>query len=180
MSDEVILNDWNPSEVTLRKWAFDESIFLSDQDEDLVLGRKEYLPVLITLADDPSCPKRDYILSCLDFYLMFLVLRGNEDHLSVVAEGAALAATRQHEGIKKWAELQRQRLQYRAGIGAVDREKALKMGQDLLNGIARSAEISVVGESAETWEVQLSVPPEHRHKERLSINKTSGTFVFSR
>jgi hypothetical protein len=46
MSDEVILNDWNPSEETLLRWAFDENLLLSDQDEDLILHREEYLPLL--------------------------------------------------------------------------------------------------------------------------------------
>jgi hypothetical protein len=50
MDDVTILNDWNPSEETLRRWAFDTTPLLSDQDEDLVLHRREYLPVLIPLG----------------------------------------------------------------------------------------------------------------------------------
>jgi hypothetical protein len=178
--EDTILNDWNPSESTLRRWAFDENLFLSEQDEDLVLHRREYLPILIPLADDPSCPKASYILACLDFYLMFLVLRGNDKHLDEVREGAALAELARHESLHRWAALQRRRLQYRAGIGPVNREQALVMGEELLNGICRLAQISVIEESASSWTVQLSVPPIHRHKEKLVIDKATGRFVFSR
>ena len=54
------------------------------------------------------------------------------------------------------------------------------MGQDLLNGISRHADISISTESPDAWTVELSVPPFHLHKERLVINKESGGFVFTR
>jgi hypothetical protein len=180
MVGDVILNEWNPSEETLRRWALDEHLYLSEQDEDLALGRPEYLPLLIELADDPSCPKAEYILSSLDFYLMFLVLRGNESHVAVVSDAARLAAARKTQEVIQWGHLQERRLRYREGIGPVSKDLALLMGQELLNGICRQASISIVGESESTWEVELSVPPSHRHKERLSVSKASGRFRFSR
>ena len=180
MSEEIVLNDWNPSEETLRRWAFDNNIFLADQDEDLLLGHRDYFSTLIPLADDPTCPKSDYILSCLDFHLMFIVLRGNETHLTELPEAIRLADASTQAKLHEWASLLRRRLAYRQGIGPVDREKALEMGRELLNGICRQSEISIVSESADTWTVQLSVPPLHRHKEFLRINKQSGNFVFSR
>lgn len=180
MIDETILDDWNPTEATLRRWAFDESLLLSDQDEDLVLHRAEYLPLLVELAGDPTCPKAQYILSSLDFYLMFLVLRGSESHLVTVAEGAELALRSSNANVREWGKLQERRLQYRKGIGVVTKEQALLLGQELLNGICRQSDISLVGESLNTWEVELSVPPFHRHKERLSINKCTGKFSFTR
>ena len=180
MDDETILDDWNPSEETLRKWAFDENILLASQDEDLVLHRREYFPVLIPLADDPSCPKADYILSCLDYYLMFLVLRGSEARLAEVREAAELASRSKQDKLQEWARLQERRLLYRQGRGPVSREQALTMTHELLIGICRRAEISLVSEEGDSWEVQLSVPPLHLHVERLSIDKRSGRFSFSR
>jgi hypothetical protein len=50
----------------------DESLLLSEQDEDLVIGRRDLLPPLMPLAGDPACPKADYILSSFDFYMMFV------------------------------------------------------------------------------------------------------------
>lgn len=180
MSDEVILNDWNPSEETLLRWAFDENLLLSDQDEDLILHREEYLPLLISIAGESTCPKAGYILSCLDFYLMFLILRGTDAHLAVVKEGARLAAEGRTQEVVEWGRLQERRLKYRKGIGPVSKSEALLMGQELLNGISRQALISVVHETDEKWEVELSVQPFHRHKERLSISKGSGCFKYSR
>lgn len=179
MGDEVVLNDWNPSEETLRRWAFDENLFLSDQDEDLVLGHEDFLPVLIELASDPACPKASYILSCLDFYLVFLVLRGTEAHLSIVRAGARLAAIRMTPELVEWASLQERRLKYREGVGPISKERALLMGQELLNGICRAASISIVDETASNWEVELSVQLFHRHKERLSISKALGRFKYA-
>lgn len=180
MTSDVVLNDWNPSEETLRRWAFDENLYLSDQDEDLVLGQEQYLPLLIELADDPSCPKAGYILSCLDFYLMFLVLRGNESHAAVVKDGARMAASAKTQELVSWGQLQERRLKYQEGIGPVSKDDALLMGQELLNGICRQASISVVSETESAWEVELSVPSFHRHKERLLISKASGRFKFFR
>jgi hypothetical protein len=180
MSDETILDDWNPSDATLRRWAFDEGLLLSDQDEDLVLHREEYLPLLIELAGDPTCPKAQYILSCLDFYLMFLVLRGSESHLVTVAKGSELALHSNSANVQEWGRLQERRLQYRRGIGEVTKEQALLLAEELLNGMCRQSDISLLEERADTWEVELSVPPMHQHKERLSINKRSGKFSFTR
>lgn len=180
MNTETILNDWNPSEETLRRWAYDENILLADQDEDIVLGHRDYLPVLIPLADDPACPKADYILSSLDFYLMFVVLRGKESQLKEVSEAIRLAQAAEQTELHDWATLQERRLAYRQGAGPVSRERALTMGQDLLNGICRQGEISIVSENRNSWIVQLSLAPFHHHREYLNINKASGCFVFKR
>jgi hypothetical protein len=180
MDEETILNECNPTEGTLRRWAFDTSLSLVDVDEDLILQQKEYLPVLIPLVDDPACPKAEYILSCLDHYLMFLVLRGPEPRLAEVREAAVLANRAERADLRAWASLQERRLRYRAGIGPISRDQALTMGQELLNGICRKCRIRIVAETAELWEVELSVPPFHDHREWLSINKMTGRFVFSR
>lgn len=108
MAEEIILNDRNPSEETLRRWAFDGNILISDQDEDLVLGRRDYFSVLIPLADDPTCPKADYILSSLDFHLMFIVLRGNELQLVELSEAIQLAQAAKQSKLHDWAALQMQ------------------------------------------------------------------------
>ena len=179
MDDVKSLEDWNPSEETLRRWAFDTTLLLSDQDEDLVLHRREYLPVLIPLADDPASPKADYILECIDFYLMFLVLRGTEDDLTPVWEAAELARCAMQQSCTPGLSC-RSVVFVIGKVSAPQVENSVTMNKELLNGICRTAKISVLGESAESWEVGLSVPPYHRHKERLSISKATGRFVFSR
>ena len=180
MQDYVILHDWNPSEETLRTWAYNEHVELADQDADLVLHREDYLPMLLGFADDPGCPKSAEILSTLDFYLMFLVLRGVDSHLKIVEKAVQLTGQVKTPQVIEWRELQARRLRYREGIGPVGRELALAIAQDLLNGISRAADLAFVDDNPRTWEIQLSVAPSHRHKERLSIDKASGQFRFSR
>lgn len=179
--DEIILNDWNPSEETIRRWAYDENIFLDEQDEDLVLGGEGYFPVLIPLASDPQCPKASYILSIMDFYTMFAtLLKDTPVAVAILEKAIKLAKPSPDKNVKAWAELLERRITYKKGIGSVDRTLALRMGHDLLNGICRESEISIVKESLETWTVRLSVPPYHHHKEFLTINKKTGLFTFTR
>lgn len=180
MQDYVILNDWNPSEETLRTWAYSKHVELADQDADLVLHREEYLPLLLEFADDPDCPKSSEILSTLDFYLMFLVLRGAASYLKIVEKAVALVEHAKTSSVMEWRQLQERRLLYREGVGPLVREQAMAVALDLLIGTARVAELTFVDENPQTWEIQLSVPPFHRHRERLSIDKATGQFRFSR
>ena len=180
MCEETILDDWTPDAPTMRRWAFDESLLLSEQDEDLLIARRDLLPILLPLADDPTCPKADYILSSFDFHMMFIVLRGSDTELEELHEAIRLTQTASRRELRDWAALLGRRLQYRNGVGAVDRPTALMMGDELLNGICRKADISISHETDTVWEVQLSVPPFHRHKEWLSIDKGTGLFTFRR
>jgi hypothetical protein len=61
VGDYVVLNEVNPSDDLLRRWAFDENLLLMDQDEDVILACDEHIPVLCELIADPACPKGDYI-----------------------------------------------------------------------------------------------------------------------
>jgi hypothetical protein len=180
MADEIILHDWNPSPETLQRWAYDEKLFLEEQDEDLALGRRDFLPILIPLADDPNCPKADYILSSLDFYLMFVALRGDESALDAIHEAIEIANQTTRPELAQWIKLLKRRLLYREGIGIVNREIALQMGRDLLNGLSREAEITISAELPTSFEVQLSVPPFHIHQEWLTICKATGQYSFRR
>lgn len=180
MKDWIILNEWEPSEQTLRKWAYDERIQLVDQDADLVLHREEYLPVLLELADDASCPRSSEILGTLDFYLMFLILRGVEEHIRIVEKSVALARAAKSTPVIEWRQLQERRLHYRAGAGPLSRDQAVAAARDLLIGIDRIADLKVVDENPKTWEIELVVPSSPRFRERLSFDKVTGVFRFSR
>ena len=165
---------------TLRRWAYDENLLLMEQDEDLILGCRDFLPILIPFADDVDCPKANYILSSLDFYLMFVVLQGVSTQVEAVYDAISLSKNPRTQELAAWAALQQSRLSYLNGIGETNRAMALRMGGDLLNGICRKGEISISFENNTTWEVQLSVPPFYRHKEWLNIDKSSGKFKFNR
>jgi len=180
MVSEFILEDWNPSEATLRRWAYDEDLYLAEQDEDLVLHHENYLPLLLELAGEPLCPKAKYILACVDAYLGLIVLRDSERDLAIVSKGAAIAGQSPSAIIGTWGQLLERRLGYRKGIGATSRHQALAMGQDLLNGVRRQSDIFIVAENPDSWEVGLSCSPSGGFGERLSICKRTGKFVYSR
>lgn len=180
MQDELILNDWNPSDEVLRYWAYNEHVQLADQDSDLVLHREDYLPLLLGIADDPACPKSSEILSTLDFYLMFLVLRGTDLQLRIVENAIQLVMNAKTPPVLNWRCLQERRLGYRKDCSSLTRDQAMVAAHDLLIGISRVAELTFVDENPKTWEIQLSVAPSHRHRERLSFDKTTGHFRFSR
>jgi len=164
---------------TVRQWAYDKDRdFIDDsmQDEDLVLGGLSP-DLLLPLIDDPDCPKSEYLLACLDFDLMFDLLWGRTEKTQKVQ---GLARQCKRAVVLNWADLLTRRLRYRKGIGLVNRELALNMGHDLMNGLARFSDISILEETADQWTVELSVPPFHSHKEWLKISKTTGKFEFNR
>ena len=160
------------------KWAYDEEMLLLEQDEDLVVGHREYFPALFKAAEDPECPKGDYIISIIDFYLMFEILKGDDSSISIVEEALEFCKKSNEKKIQDLKMVLEQRKIYKKGIGNVDKCTALEMGKNLLNGICRSCDISIADESKEEWVVELSVPPLHRHKERIYINRSTGKFKF--
>ncbi len=175
VSELIILDDWNPSEETIRRWAYDLNILMAEQDEDLVFCVDELIPLLIELASDKNCPKATYILSILDFHTMFRFLRLPTDAVIPVMENAVeLASQSANLKVAQWAELLKERIRFKKAIGRVDQETALTMGQTLLNGVCRQTEVAVVGEDEQTWTVGLSLPP---HAESLKIDKETGAFI---
>lgn len=167
----------------LYRWAYDDEALLSEQDEDLLvvpLAGPEWYSVLIPLANDPRCPKADYILSCMDFATMFQTLRGDERYFNNQEKAIELASKSSSQNVRDWAQLLGRRIKYKRGCGPVDKELALKMADDLLNGISRNAEISIVSETEKEWTVRLSVQPLQQHQEFLDIDKQTGLFRFRR
>jgi len=176
LNDEYIFEGDITNEVIL-KWAYDENMLLLEQDEDLVAGHREFFPALFQAANDPECPKGDYALLIMDFYLMFQVLKGDESSISIVEEAISFCEKSSLEKIQEWQSLLEDKVRFIRGVGIVDKTTALAMGRNLLNGISRSCDISIE-ESDDSWIVELSVPPIHRHKERIFINKDTGKFNF--
>jgi hypothetical protein len=111
---------------------------------------------------------------------MSLVLRGSDEKLSVVSKCATLAALSNNEAVLAWGKRQQRRLDFRKGIGAVDQDQAMAIADELLKGICRQADLILIGDTADAWEIKFSVPPMHLYEERLIINKHTGTFTYSR
>lgn len=99
-----VLNDTNPTHDTVRRWGYDERLLLIDQDEDLVLGEVEYLPLLLEFAADPACPKKDYALGIVRQYCHFLIGCGRWDAVNQITPIAQKALTSTSAPVREWAE----------------------------------------------------------------------------
>ena len=56
------------TEEVIREWAYDEYMWLSEQDEDLVFYDEKLLPIIVELGSDPNCLKgSDMLLWFTDF-----------------------------------------------------------------------------------------------------------------
>jgi hypothetical protein len=72
--------DWNagrPTPEDVKKWGYDEELLFLQQDEDLVLHESEFITVLIELSADESCPKKEFCLSILYYYIQILFCHRN-------------------------------------------------------------------------------------------------------
>ena len=100
-------DNWNPTLDEVRAWGYDAEAWLSDQDEDLVLATPQYIPVLVALALDAACPKREVALQYLNLYARdALEWRSHRSELEVRAflEAAQALVRTEHAGLRKWAE----------------------------------------------------------------------------
>jgi hypothetical protein len=167
-------------EAAVLAWGFDEDLLFDQQDEDIVLGaHEEVFPTLARLAQDLTCPKADYSLSIMDFSLMFSVLRKNPGAADRIRRVLGLFEGVNRPQIEKFRQVNLLRLELLHGQAKVSRDRALTLGDAALNGIARNIDLSIT-EDADSWIVELSVPPLHRHKEWLTICKEDGQFTFRR
>ena len=86
---ERYLDVIRPSPEQLCQWGYDDDLYLTSQDEDLLLHDVACLPVLIELAADPSCPKQFYAASIAYTYSQLCVLhkrRAEVEAISVIVE----------------------------------------------------------------------------------------------
>jgi hypothetical protein len=130
---------WDSSELTpavVRAWGYDEELLLLDQDEDLLLYDVKFIPVLLELAGDERCPKRDYAFCILCQFCRKQITRGGER--GAAALKAAWSAVGQPAGglPLEWHEYVGRMLGYTKPSGPVDKIAARRMADDLLLGIA--------------------------------------------
>jgi hypothetical protein len=111
--EEEILNDAEPSLDTVRRWAFDERLWLMEQDEDMILADVKYVPLLLELAADPDCPKARYCLSIVEQHCRF-ILEWRHRHLAEpIAEIAEKALSSPSVRVREWA------VSFRQGVAAM-------------------------------------------------------------
>ena len=55
---------WNPRKHELRVWAYDPEASWPDQDFDLSVAELCFSELILEFANDDSCPKKEFFLSC--------------------------------------------------------------------------------------------------------------------
>jgi hypothetical protein len=102
MTDDVILNDADPTCELVRQWGYDENLYFIEQDEDLILHDAKYVPVLMELAADAKCPKNDDTLSVLSYFSQLTVLFKQTNTANKIAEHIATSPHRNDPRIAQW------------------------------------------------------------------------------
>lgn len=175
----IVLNDWGPTEAVVNRWAYDENVCLTDQDEDLALHMPHYIPILIGLADDPRCPKADYILIILDDYLKGLSLSRDREFFKTVRVAVEIAAGAQSDRVLNFGRRTRRRLDMLSLSGPVDEALAREMGELILGRMFGTGTVSVSNTPATHWDVRLRWSDTSAWM-KLSVEKASGRFLQSK
>jgi hypothetical protein len=79
-----IMDNVNPTIDEVKEWGYDQDKLFLDQDEDLILHSPEYIPILIELACDSSCPKKDYCFAILQYYFAIELSHRTKELINIV------------------------------------------------------------------------------------------------
>ncbi|WP_035333776.1 hypothetical protein [Dyadobacter crusticola] len=96
------LDTINPTIEQLQLWAYDLDLYLTEQDEDLILHSNQYLPALLQFACDCSCPKKEYCFSILEHHVEHLLSRRD---IKLIDEAAVIISQIENvtdTGVLEW------------------------------------------------------------------------------
>ncbi|MEM7029228.1 MAG: hypothetical protein AAF629_06660 [Chloroflexota bacterium] len=126
LGEGVILSRWVGTELpkkmqesydiaveTVRLWGYDENAWLKDEDEDLVLYKPKYIPVLTELAADDKCPKQQIALQYLYLYARNIFERQHwrpEHEVKAFEQAAKNVITIENLELNDWANYILQRI----------------------------------------------------------------------
>jgi hypothetical protein len=161
----------------IRLWAYDENLILMNQGEDVLLCDLEYVPLLLELMADESCPKRQDIFNVLCQLSRVCYLFPQQDGWLALEQNLDLAKDTQKAYVSEWANYMCLLQSYLAGTFFVDKKLALTMGQHIINGPGRIAPVRLTKRSMpEWWELSATTS----FQEYLYINKKTGHFRHER
>lgn len=104
MEDYQILDIGNPTPQQLHDWGYDEDLYLTEQDEDLLLHNLRYVPTLLDLAADPRCPKQQYAADIITYYSQLTLLRRIVPTATGLAQVAQMTRYPSAPLIEKWRD----------------------------------------------------------------------------
>lgn len=144
---ERYLDEVNPSSEQLRAWGYDDDLYLTSQDEDLLLHDVAYLPVLLELASDPACPKQSYAASIAYTYAQLCVLRKRRAEVEAIRAIVEAAPPDVDPLVGEWRDDFRwiaDRLRHPRALSADEAERlawGLLVGRYCTRDIARTGRI---------------------------------------
>ena len=83
---------WNPTAAELVTWAHSDRPH-PVEDWDLVLASPEHAPVVLALAADTSCPRRGFLLDCLETLVREAASRGRAEEVTPLVDAVRRAGT---------------------------------------------------------------------------------------
>jgi hypothetical protein len=98
-----ILNDVEPNSQTVRRWGYDTHLLFIEQDEDLILGDVRYFPILLELAADSTCLKREYALDIVQRHCEFVIQWRHLELGAPIAKIASEYETSPSAEVREWA-----------------------------------------------------------------------------
>jgi hypothetical protein len=101
---ERYLDEVNPSPEQLRAWGYDDDLYLTSQDEDLLLHDVAYLPILLELASDPDCPKQYYAASIAYTYSQLCVLHKRQAEVEAICAIVEAAPPGADPLVREWRD----------------------------------------------------------------------------
>lgn len=144
----LVLDTFDPTDEQVRQWAYAPELRLTPQDEHAAIGQPRLLPLLITLADDLECPKRDYLVAICDEYVS-AAQRGTYDR-ALLGRIRSQAATCGAADLRAWADDLSYLLEYLDAQGPVTSAAAREIARLTLRGRYRPG-ISVHESTLGVW-----------------------------
>ena len=161
----------------VRVWGYDDNLVLMEQDEELLLYDVELIPVLLELAGDERCPKRNSAFFILCQFAREQVTRGGERGMAALRAAWSSIPEPVGERPGAWGRYVARLLAYAQPSGSVDKQVARRMAEELLLGIAGR-----VGEVVEDspvrpgwWRFTLRTSV----TEHVDVRQSTGEFVYT-
>ena len=170
---------WEWSDLTpevVRTWGYDDELILLEQDEDLLLYGVEFIPVLLELAGDEQCPKREYSFCILCQFCRERITRGGKSGAELIR--TAWSAIKEPAGGRpqEWHKYVGRLLGYTNPSGPAVKVAARRMAEELLLGIA--GRVGNVTESNSVrpgwWRFTLKTSV----TEHIEVCESTGEFVY--
>ena len=157
-------------------WAYDEDLWLLEQDEDLLLYNFEFIPVLLKLVLDDNYPKGDYAFCILCQFCREQVARGGSQGANALEKVVEDLPVQSVGNAKQWYEYVNRLLSYFYNPKPLSKSEAHRVADELLIGIA--GRIGVVSESQSLntnwWRFTLKTSV----VEHIDICQKTGVFKY--